>query len=89
MEAVTIRSKIKEIISNITSIETSEIRDSASFVDDLDLDSLSMLEIGVDVAYEFKLEIPEEELSQLRTLNDSVALVESYLSRQEPQVKAS
>ncbi len=89
METVTIRSKIKEIISNITSIETGEIRDSASFVDDLDLDSLSMLEIGVDVAYEFKLEIPEEELSQLRTLNDSVALVESYLSRQEPQVKAS
>ncbi len=89
METATIRSKIKEIISNITSIDTAEIQDSASFVDDLDLDSLSMLEIGVDVAYEFKLNIPEEELSELRTLNDSVLLVENYLNRQEPQVKAS
>ena len=89
MNTTTIRSKIREIISNITSIDVSEIQDSASFVDDLDLDSLSMLEIGVDVAYEFKLNIPEEELAQLRTLNDSVLLVESYLSRQEPQAKAS
>ena len=89
MDTATIRSKIREIISNITSIDVSDIQASASFVDDLDLDSLSMLEIGVDVAYEFKLNIPEEELAELRTLNDSVLLVEGYLSRQEPQAKAS
>ena len=89
MDTNAIREKIKQIIANITSIDTAEIGDSASFVDDLDLDSLSMLEIGVDVAYEFKLEIPEEELSELRTLNDSVNLVESYLSRQEPHAQAS
>jgi acyl carrier protein len=88
MEETTIRTKIKQIISNITSIDSTEIGDSASFVDDLDLDSLSMLEIGVDVAYEFKLDIPEEELSELRTLDDSVRLVQDYLSRQEPQAQA-
>ena len=75
MQAEEIRSKIKEIIANITNIDPSEIADNASFVEDLQLDSLSLLEIGVDVDYEFKLGVPEEKLQELRTVQDSVALV--------------
>ena len=70
-----IRSKIKEIIANVTNIDPSEIADNASFVEDLNLDSLSLLEIGVDVDYEFKLQVPEERLQELRTVQDSVDLV--------------
>ncbi len=70
-----IRAKIKEIISNVTSIDPSEIADNASFIDDLELDSLSLMEIGVDVDFEFKLGVPEERLQELRTVQDSVDLV--------------
>ena len=70
-----IRGKIKEIIANITNIDPGEIPDKASFVEDLQLDSLSLLEIGVDVDYEFKLGVPEERLQELRTVQDSVDLV--------------
>jgi acyl carrier protein len=70
-----VRLKIKQIISNVTNIEVAEIADDASFLDDLQLDSLSLLEIGVDVDYEFKLGVPEERLQQLRTVQDSVDLV--------------
>ncbi len=79
MEVEAIRTKIKEIISNVTSIDPEEIGDKASFVDDLQLDSLSLLEIGVDVDYEFKLGVPEERLGELRTVQDSVDLVQQVL----------
>ncbi len=75
MSFTEIQSKVKEIISNVTNIEPEEIADDASFVDDLQLDSLSLLEIGVDIDYEYKLGVPEEELSRLTTVTDAVNLV--------------
>lgn len=80
MDAVEIRAKIKEIIANVASLDPQEIGDDASFVDDLQLDSLSLLEIGVDVDYEFKLGVPEERLQELRTVQDTVELVVNTLA---------
>jgi len=80
MDAVEIRAKIKEIIANVASLNPNEIGDQASFVDDLQLDSLSLLEIGVDVDYEFKLGVPEERLQELRTVQDTVDLVVTTLA---------
>ena len=80
METEQIRGKIKEVISNVTNIECEEIGDQASFIDDLQLDSLSLLEIGVDVDYEFKLGVPEERLGELRTVQDAVELVQQCLA---------
>ena len=80
MDVEQIRGKIKEVISNVTNIAPEEIGDSASFVDDLQLDSLSLLEIGVDVDYEFKLGVPEERLGELRTVQDAVELVQQCLA---------
>lgn len=79
MDVEEIRSKIKQIISNITNIDPADIADDASFIEDLQLDSLSLLEIGVDVDYEFKLGVPEERLQELRTVQDSVNLVQERL----------
>ena len=49
--------------------------------EDLGLDSLTILEITVDVDNEFDLELPEEELAELRTVQDSVELVQKYLQK--------
>jgi len=70
-----IRAKIKEIISTVAGIDPAEIADNASFIDDLQLDSLSLLEVGVDVDYEYKLGVAEERLQELRTVQDTVDLV--------------
>ncbi len=80
MDKAQIRDKIKEIIANVTNIAPEEIGDEVSLVDDLHLDSLSLLEIGVDVDYEFKLGVPEERLQELRTVQDAVDLVLERLS---------
>lgn len=89
MDIVEIRQKIKVIISNVTSIDPSQISDQASFVEDLQLDSLSLLEIGVDVDYEFKLGVPEERLQELRTVQDSVDLVMEQLNAKATQVEVA
>lgn len=87
MDVVEIRAKIKEIIANVTNIPVAEIGDDASFIDDLQLDSLSLLEIGVDVDYEFKLGVPEERLQELRTVQDSVDLVVERLNEKAQEVE--
>ena len=78
MDAAIIRNKIKEHISTITSIPVSEITDSASYADDLELDSLSMLELSVNLEYTFKIKVPVDRLPEIRTVNDTVRIVQEY-----------
>ena len=84
MDIQEIRTSIKASISNVTGIDVNEIRDDSSYVDDLGLDSLSILEIVVDVEAKFDIDAPEEELRAIRTIEDTVRLVQQYvLSRVE------
>jgi acyl carrier protein len=74
-----IRSTIKKSIANITNIDLEEITDSASYKDDLQLDSLTILEIAVDAEYQFQVTIPDEVLSEIRTVDDTVRIVQQHL----------
>ena len=73
--------KIKEIIADVADLDVAEVADSAHFIDDLELDSLSLLEIGVDVDYEFKLGVNEQRLGKLRSIPETVDLVEEILQQ--------
>jgi acyl carrier protein len=79
MDVVEMKARIKEIISNITNIDAGRIGDADSFTRDLDLDSLSLLEIGVDVDYEFQLGLPEERMRGIDSVDETVALVSERL----------
>jgi acyl carrier protein len=43
-----------------------------SFVDDLDIDSLSMVEIAVQAEDRFGVKIPDDQLAQLKHVSDAV-----------------
>jgi acyl carrier protein len=75
-----IRDSIKRVIANISDIDLEAIGDSASFKEDLGLDSLVLLEIAVDIGLQFQLDIPEEQLMQLHTVQDTVELVQQCLA---------
>ncbi len=75
MDRVAIGQRIKEIIANVTNLDPNGIGDQDSFIDQLKLDSLSLLEIGVDIDYEFKLNLPEERMRELATVEQTVDLV--------------
>lgn len=84
-----VRAKIKEIIHHVTSIPAEQIGNEDSFRNQLDLDSLSLLEIGVDVDYAFRLGLPEEDLQQIDTVEQSVALVKGVLAKREARAGAA
>jgi acyl carrier protein len=76
MEAQEIGERIKEIIADVANLDPKEIADQASFIEDLELDSLSLLEIGVDIDYQFKLGVSDERLKELRSVEDAIELVQ-------------
>jgi acyl carrier protein len=66
---------LAEIIEEIAGTPVEEVTPQASFVDDLDIDSLSMVEIAVAAQDKFGVEIPDEQLKDLKTVQDVVSFV--------------
>jgi acyl carrier protein len=67
---------LAEIIEEVTGIEPSEVTIDKSFVDDLDIDSLSMVEIAVQTEDKYGVKIPDEDLASLRTVGDAVNYIQ-------------
>jgi acyl carrier protein len=65
-----------EIVEEIAGVPADEVTPSKSFVDDLDIDSLSMVEIAVAAQDKFGVEIPDDELKNLKTVKDVVVYVQ-------------
>jgi len=90
MVASEVLGKIKEIIAHVGNLKIAQIDDDADLRDDLNLDSLSLLEIGVDIDYAFQLGIPdlENRLAKLRTLPEVVELVQKLAAEKTVEVVA-
>lgn len=67
---------LAEIVEEVTGIEPSEVTSEKSFVEDLDIDSLSMVEIAVQTEDRYGVEIPDEDLAKLRTVQDAVDYIQ-------------
>ncbi|MGD0603368.1 MAG: acyl carrier protein [Streptosporangiaceae bacterium] len=61
-----------EIIEEVVGVPAAEVTPDASLADDLDIDSLSMVEIVVTAEGKFDVEIPDAELEGLTTVYDVV-----------------
>ena len=72
-----ILSGLAQIVNEITGIKTDQIVPGASFVDDLDVDSLSMVEVAVAAEERFGVRIPDEALAKLKTVGDAVAFIQT------------
>ncbi|GAA1779343.1 MULTISPECIES: acyl carrier protein [Streptomonospora] len=65
-----------EIIDEIAGVSASEVTPEKSFVDDLDIDSLSMVEIAVAAQDKFGVEIPDDQLKDLKTVQDVINFIQ-------------
>ncbi|MHB2149967.1 acyl carrier protein [Calditrichota bacterium LG25] len=72
-----IQLKLKKIISEVTGLDGS-IENDVTFYD-LGLDSLDIVEIVIAVEEEFNIEIPDEDVEQLKCFGDAVKYLESKL----------
>lgn len=75
-----IRSDLAEIVNEVAGVETDEVQLDKAFVDDLDVDSLSMVEVVVAAEEKFGVSIPDDQVKNLRTVGDAVAFIERALA---------
>ncbi len=68
---------LSEIIDEIAGVPADEVTPDKTFVDDLDIDSLSMVEIAVAAQDKFGGEIPDDQLKDLKTVQDVINYVKS------------
>ena len=71
---------LADIVNDITGVKQSEVTEEKAFTDDLDVDSLSMVEIIYSCEEKFGVEIPDEESKNLRTVGDAVKYIEDHQS---------
>ncbi|WP_460962121.1 acyl carrier protein [Parasphingorhabdus pacifica] len=60
------------IVEEVAGVDADDVTIDKSFVDDLDIDSLSMVEIAVQAEDKFGVKIPDDQLANLKTVGDAV-----------------
>jgi acyl carrier protein len=66
---------IKEIVEEVAGIPAASIEMDKNFTDDLDVDSLSMVEVVVAAEERFGVKIPDDQVSELATVGDAVNFI--------------
>ena len=67
--------KIKKIIADQLGVEGDKVTPNASFIDDLGADSLDLVEMIMEMEEKFGVEIADEELEKIRTIQDVVDFI--------------
>ncbi|GIO26119.1 MULTISPECIES: acyl carrier protein [Ornithinibacillus] len=69
--------RVKEIIVDKLDVEESKVTMEASFKDDLEADSLDVVELVMELEDEFDMEIADEEAEKINTVGDAVNYIKN------------
>lgn len=64
-----------EIVNEVAGVPSEDVVPEKSFTDDLDIDSLSMVEVVVAAEERFGVKIPDDDVKNLRTVQDAVSYI--------------
>ena len=70
--------RVKSVIVDQLGVDEDAVTLEATFVDDLDADSLDVVELIMGLETEFDLEIPDEEAEKIKTVGDAVDYIKSH-----------
>jgi acyl carrier protein len=73
-----IAEKVKEIISQQLDVDLAEVKDGASFIDDLGADSLAIVELVLAFEEQFEIDIPDEDTEKIRTVGDAISYIQEH-----------
>jgi acyl carrier protein len=68
-------SDLAVILNEVAGVDQSKVSADKSFLDDLEVDSLSMVEVVMAAEDKFGVKIPDEEVKNLRTVGDAVSFI--------------
>ena len=79
MDEKEIFEQLKKLIVELLEVNESEVVPEASFADDFNADSLDFIELITAVEDAFKIEIPDEDVEKLQTVQDAVDYIEGKI----------
>lgn len=79
MSTENIAEKVKQIIVDQLGVNEDEVKEEASFIDDLGADSLDTVELVMAFEEEFDLEIPDEEAEKITTVGSAITHISKAL----------
>jgi acyl carrier protein len=69
---------IATTVESVAGLDSARVTTGKSFTDDLDIDSLSMVEITVQLEDIFGMKIPDDQVAGLRTVSDLAAYIAGH-----------
>ncbi len=72
-----LETRIRTIVAEQLGVDMAELSAHASILDDLGADSLDVVEMVMSLEEEFDIEVPDEDVEEMRTISD----VERYIVR--------
>jgi acyl carrier protein len=74
--------RLKKIVVEQLGVDEEEVKPESSFVDDLNADSLDLVELIMSLEEEFGAEISDEDAERIRTVQDAVEYIEEHGTKQ-------
>ena len=75
MERADALATIKDVAAEVLSVEADQVTETARFKEDLDADSLDLVELVMGLEERFDIEVPEDDLEGVTTVGQAVDLV--------------
>lgn len=76
-------SQVKEIVVQQLGVEEEQVSMSASFIEDLQADSLDIVELVMALEERFGIQIPDEDAEKIATVGDAVDYIKENLKDAE------
>ena len=71
--------KLRKIIAEQLSVDEEEVVPEASFIEDLNADSLDLVELIMTLEEEFDVKISDEDAENIRTVQDAIDYLQEHL----------
>ncbi|HEU5086023.1 MAG TPA: acyl carrier protein [Roseiflexaceae bacterium] len=78
MPSPEMEARLKKIVAEQLGVEESRIVPSARFSDDLNADSLDLVEMIMSLEEEFGVEIPDEDAEKILTVQDAIDYIDTH-----------
>jgi acyl carrier protein len=72
--------RLRKIIAEQLSVNEEEVTSDASFIDDLNADSLDLVELIMSLEEEFNVKIPDDDAEKIRTVRDAMEYLNEHMS---------
>jgi len=79
MEKSEILTRVKDVVSNVLKVESSEVTDDSNFIFDLGADSMQSVELVAGFEEAFDIEMDQDKALEIQTIDDAVNFIAEYL----------